>query len=231
MENSSIEFAHIVDCNLGDAESCPISHFPFQNAREVCFGSIPVCGGSTLVVGGGGMFYPDVDSWIEKMSHVRKVVLWGVGLNYYYDIKHRVERTKDIIKGCFMAGIRDRSFALENGFDYVPCSSCMHEEFDMVRTPTKDIGVYEHYVHPLGLGYEKMNNRNDKSFSDVIKFLGSFKKIITNSYHGAYWARLMNREVEMRDVHSIRFNDMPTESLSECRKLNIKFYEKVKSLI
>jgi hypothetical protein len=40
-----------------------------------------------------------------------------------------------------------------------------------------------------------MSNIGQASLADVCAFLGSGRCVLTNSYHGAYWAALLGREV------------------------------------
>jgi exopolysaccharide biosynthesis predicted pyruvyltransferase EpsI len=87
---------------------------------------------------------------------------------------------------------------------------------------------------------------------DVIAFLGSAETVVTNSYHGAYWATLLGRRVVVVDPFSTKFfflkhrpviaalqdytkaisrTRIYPESLSECREANLNFSVKVKNLL
>lgn len=89
-------------------------------------------------------------------------------------------------------------------------------------------------------------------FEVIINNLKSAKCVITNSYHGAYWASLLGKKVvclktkvpKWDGLHeNIIFSDIenmdysvnmaekiPGYYLSECRNLNNEFYEKVMKL-
>ena len=43
--------------------------------------------------------------------------------------------------------------------------------------------------------YPHMANDNKQTFEEVIEFLGSSDVVVTNSYHGAYWATLLGKAV------------------------------------
>lgn len=232
-----IEFAHIIDDNLGDRSACPIDHFDFGECKEVNFRDVSGKG-NTLIIGGGGMFYPQVDDWIFEISKIRKVIIWGVGLNYYDDREERIKKLKKNLINCFHVGVRDKKFAFENGYDYVPCSSCMYKEFDEEYEIKNEIGIYEHFqcipmrLHALGdlESIPIMDNKADKALEKAVRFIKSCNTIITNSYHGAYWSKMLGKDVHVLGNGSNRFNDIPVENLEECRELNRKFYDKIKTI-
>lgn len=225
-----MHFIHVMDYNLGDIVSSPLHYFPFpKDSIEMDFRNAPVMPGPLTIFGGGGMLHLGIDEWMEKMSQARRCVAWGIGVNYIND---KDEKTADIpnkLKHMAFAGLRDRNIALSYGFDYVPCASCMHPAFDEKYEIIREVGVFHHYCHPINIPYAKMDNRTTKTLAHVLRFLGSCRKIITNSYHGAYWAHLLGREVTALGA-SNKFDFMPTESLEECRELNRKFYNKIKPL-
>ena len=85
----------------------------------------------------------------------------------------------------------------------------------------------------------------------IIEILGSSDTVITNSYHGVYWATLLGRKVvcipwgskfnmfkhpptmatERNWVEKIEKAKSYPEALEDCRKANIAFYNDVKNLI
>lgn len=222
-------FAHIMDNNLGDANCCPLSYFKFENAVEKDFRIVPCEHGDPVVIGGGGMLHPGVDDWILKISKLTNTYLWGAGLNYHDPVSDEHVITR--INECELSSLRDRRFCEKYSIEYVPCVSCMSPLFDVQYEKKHDVGVYMHKDHIFRLeGLPVMDNFNSKPLSKVIEFLGSCKKIITNSYHGAYWSHLLGIPYEIYKPFSNRFSDIPKESLSECRDRNVNFYNMVKRL-
>lgn len=97
-----------------------------------------------------------------------------------------------------------------------------------------------------------MSNYHD--FPDVLAFLGSGKVVITNSYHGLYWATLLSKKVLCLDAggkfahfkwppthvkpeaveealaHANSIPEYP-DALAECRSLNLAFYQKVLTIL
>jgi hypothetical protein len=89
-----------------------------------------------------------------------------------------------------MLGVRDWDLGLR----WVPDASCMHPAFDVEHRVDHDVIVYEHGVlEPIGLEVPTMSNVGTTPFEDVASFLASGEVVITNSYHGAYWATLLGR--------------------------------------
>lgn len=225
-------FAHIIDGNLGDRVSCPCHYYDFGEHQELDFrdAKFRFMEGETIVVGGGGMFYPSVDDFIWDISQKNKVIIWGVGLNYNenFDLEGLIHK----ISRCSLVGTRSKAIAFGFNFDFVPCVSCKHESLDTSYSHRSGRAIYEHFCNPIMReGFQKMDNRDDKSIQDVIRFIGSHDEIITNSFHGAYWASLIGVRVKIKNATSIRFYDIPLESMEECRKLNDAFYEKVKAIL
>ena len=129
----------------------------------------------------------------------------------------------------------------------------MHPIFDRDFNIEHKIVIYEHKNFPLsGIGdlYPKITNKYP--FEEIIEFLGSAEVIITNSYHGAYWATLLGRKVVILQPFSSNFfgfhhpllvanniddikslTELPVypNALLEAREANLKFLEKVRSQI
>lgn len=67
--------------------------------------------------------------------------------------------------------------------------------FSEDNAPLHDFVIYEHKQHPIEIsGLPRMNNFN-RNIKNVIDFLSSGNCVITNSYHGVYWATLLKRKV------------------------------------
>lgn len=232
-----ITFAHIIDGNLGDHYATPALYFNQQFSEwseiDVCdFRKVPLKDTHPLIVGGGGLLHPGVDSWIAEMSFHRPVILWGVGLNYADDSDEPRRRAAIFLHNCKLVSVRNRGFAKEFSFNYVPDVSCMAPELDAQIEVTSDAGVYHHFQRPFSIrGVPSITNENNKSLSEVIQFIGSKKVVITNSYHGAYWAGLLNRRTVIWEAWSSRFYDLVFDGLAECREMNVKFYKQIESLL
>ena len=202
--------------NLGDLFSSPSLYFDYLkndairlDIKSVMAGGVSESnsnsfdfGAGTLIVGGGGLlsnnyFTKEID-FLANYSAANLKVIWGAGQNAY-----EVNEFKDIYKSEFqdlsgfdLVGLRD----YPTKYPWVPCASCLHpifKEHDI--SPLHDVVSY---LHHDTLKYVDLVNDlpnvmfNDNSdFRAVINHIKSGATLLTNSYHGAYWAQLLGRKV------------------------------------
>ena len=204
--------------------------------------------------GGGGLLD---NSYFEKeLNYITNlkpdsIIYWGVGHNKHYNenISRLNSSSKALLRASKLWGVRDKI----EGLNYLPCSSCMHPALGMNLGLRNDIVIYEHEHIPLSTSdldtKPKMTN-NNQDFEEVVKFLGSANYVITNSYHGMYWALLLKKKV-VAVPFSNKFDlfsyDVPMggieewsellekstiydNALEECRLLNNEFYKKTLTL-
>jgi len=236
--------------NIGDMRSAPRLYFPFLGGDEADFSEMSRHDGErfAVVVGGGGcvdfhLFAPVVDFVGRGFGKVR--VAWGCGTNSTTMVPdYRALRGYDLV------GCRDWG----SPFSWVPCASCMDPMFEGLRgfDPSTDVVGYFHHVRPFkNLGVPTLLN-NEMDFTRVVGHLASGRVVVTNSYHGVYWATLLGRAVVMVEPWSSRFcffRHKPTvaswddaleaarkatcypEALDECRKANEDFAGEVERLL
>lgn len=194
--------------------------------------------------------YAETIKKINKNSGPK--ILWGVGHNKLnWD-------TRDLIKWPSwmskfdLVGVRDYL----QGFEWVPCASCMHPAFDKEYKITNKVIWFEHkkqLIKTVDMGSDpvpRFVNTGD-NMEQTIELLGSAEIVVTNSYHGVYWATLLGKRVVCPDPWSSKFfhfkhapifckakdwKDMGkdatryTTALEECRQANLDFWNKVKKL-
>lgn len=116
----------------------------------------------------------------------------------------------------------------------VPCASCMHPAFDEVldAKPQHDVVRYSaaRRVEVQAPSDAPHMTNEDGTIEEAIAFLASGRKVITSSYHGAYWAQLLGRDVETVSWGS-KFDYLPGLKLSEARTLQRYAYELVRATI
>lgn len=235
--------------NVGDAYSSPLRYFEFPNTVkvDVCqpadVVNIPLS--SDIIVGGGGLF-ANFNVLDRLLPFVRgKMFSWGAGHNCHQAVKVEWPR---YMRQFTLHGIRD----YRSPWPWVPCASCMHKAFDQSYEITHDAVVYSHKHHAIQIGGLPYADNEIDTIEEAVSFLGSAELIITNTYHGAYWATLLNRKVMIVDPFSTRFfyykhqplitctqrwRDDIDEAVSfplalqECRKANVEHYERVKLLL
>ena len=220
-----------------------------------------VASADLIVVGGGGLLQNDFFSaGFERIFTEKKksasTILWGAGHNEWRlnDWRH-LACGHDFTKMPFdLIGVRD----YDEGYEYVPCVSCMSPLFDINRgnTVCRDVGLY---VHEGTMQNETFRSRlpagiqilsNNASFEDAVKYLSECDVVLTDSFHGAYWATLLGRRViafpssskfySLRHPvplcspqHWTRYVKMASVydgALEECRSINNQFASKVRDL-
>ena len=239
--------------NLGDRYSSPALYFP-QLKEAASFDPLTaqlpkVWLQKTVLVGGGGLIgHPAFQPNMESLAAYRPRILvaWGIGHNAHGG---REISYPDYLEKFDLVGIRD----YRSKYDWVPCASCLHPAFDRKYEITEEFVVYENILcSPIRIvGFNKLNN-TEGNLEKVLSFLGSANTVLTSSYHGAYWATLLGRNVIIINPFSSKFfgfkhthpiadesnwrtkqNEVRSypEALKECRRANLDFSEKVLSLV
>lgn len=219
-----------------------------------------------IIVGGGGLIDLDYfDPYLEKISNLqdKKKIIWGAGLNGYRYTYPGYVSNYDLI------GVRDSIFKNlnMNRFFYVPCVSCKSELFDKVLL-SEDIDVL-YYYHHFDAMCDKMDElvkinehiknidfaKNSDPMEETIKKIARAKVVVTNTYHGTYWASLLGKKVytvetttktKLLDLplniefitYNTRINNLEEtvnnydfKYLKACRDINDNYYEKVLRII
>lgn len=243
--------------NVGDYYCNPSRYFKFDNltSGELMHNKFPIKN-ETVIVGGGGLIHKKFQLHIQQLldKEPKLSVLWGIGHNF--GKKHISKTGGDVyypnwIKKVNLVGIRDYIPGYTN--TYLPCVSCMHPAFNKPYETKHEVAYFTHAFkskYEYKEGDIHMDNSN-MDFDAVIEFLGSAKTIITDSYHGAYWAQLLERDVRVLSW-SVKFNHMKYQPtliphisqwqsspsspiikgyLEECREYNNKFYQKFLNLL
>jgi hypothetical protein len=144
-----------------------------------------------------------------------------------------------------LIGVRDYG----TRFRWVPCASCMAPELTDPAPIIRPFGFFLHAVvndtknQLLEADPDIPFIDNFADFSEAIRFIGESETLITNSFHGAYWAALMGRKVigiptaskffsfrhpvPLADIADWR-SVLPktfcyTDALEECRAANLSF--------
>jgi len=255
--------------NIGDILSSPLNYFTYKQKTKI----IDICDDYKgvffskwlckfkfdklhIIFGGGGLLD---NSYFEKeLNYITNlnpdsIVYWGVGHNKHYDENESrlFSESKALLDKSQLWGVRDKI----EGMNYLPCSSCMNVALDLSSSKvTNDIVIYEHEHISLNEtnlnGMPKMVN-NHHSIEQVVEFFNSANYVITNSYHGMYWALLLKKKVVVVSPFSSKFDlfpyDVPIGSIeqwkelleqsviynnaiNECRLLNQEFYNKTLAL-
>lgn len=213
-----------------------------------------------IVIGGGGLlgidfFEPFFRYLARNKAANQKVILWGAGHNSWTVSDWRQLKAQYSFDSSLfdLIGLRD----VDHEHPWVPCSSCMSPALAVQYPIEREIGVYAHvgtmkneaFRKKLPAGFDLLDNSS--SFEEAIRFLGSSELILTDSYHGAYWATLLGRKV-VAFPSSSKFYDFKhaiplcvpedwkrysrlarvyDEALEECRQANLHFAVRVSELV
>lgn len=241
--------------NIGDYWCNPSRYFDFPDINSRRLNDNHDVRNQNLIIGGGGLIVKNFSTAIQSLlaQHPKISALWGVGHNSksLIDINN-YEYYPAWINKFALVGIRD--WIPSHHSRYLPCVSCMHPAFDTTYDEKHEVVFYPRPSNKsLNQDKDKIvfehNGVND--FDRLIAFLGSARTVVTDSYHAAYWAQLLGKDVKVRDW-SIKFKHMryaPTfidsmlnfntnklsfpESgfLEESRYLNKRFYQLFLSLL
>lgn len=239
--------------NVGDLNCSPASYFDFpgiehHDPKHSNGGPVPT--DADLYIFGGGAITSKAASCAGTIDKGIKVA-WGIGQSMKSGEKY-CHTTP--LNDWDRYGVRRAGFTLNSSRDinvedteWVPCASCMSPLFDLEYEEKYDTVVYlngqDVFESPM-----VMNNR--QSFEKTIAFIGSGRVVMTDSYHGAYWATLLGKTAVVVNPYSSKFYQFKhqpmliesvrylmtapvvyPEALEECRAANITFNDKVQELI
>ena len=241
--------------NVGDLYCNPSRYFDLGDvsSEELMYNN-SVLTNKTLVIGGGGLIHKKFSQHIQDLinKYPSKTVIWGIGHNFGKKFVTKSNNNvyyPNWLNNCDLVGIRDY---IDGHYDtYLPCVSCMHPAFNK-SYDVKHKTAY--FLHAFKTKFEDNTSanvlkNNDIDFNKVVEFLGSAETVVTDSYHGAYWAQLLGKNVHTVSW-SVKFNHMKhppnfleninvtapniTNSvdgfLDECRDYNNRFYQKFLNL-
>jgi hypothetical protein len=202
-----IAFVHRRDPrNVGDRSCCPADYFalgpgPRVDVIDVRRAPDLLTGATAVVIGGGGLFYfrDDLDHLLGRPGCVK--VGWGIGTNTH---GATAADYRGLDLGRFdLLGLRDA------GPDWVPCVSCMSPLLDAPAPPTRRRVTYRHHQHPCHLYDIPCLTNAVGSMAEAVAFLAGAEFVVTNTYHGYYWATLLGRRVVLYRPFSSRFHRLP----------------------
>ncbi|PHK93200.1 hypothetical protein CR162_19830 [Pseudoroseomonas rhizosphaerae] len=231
--------------NVGDLACTPYEYFGFPDKKLTDIsGELPEA--HAVVLGGGAIEYMMAGKQaVQQRAKARHKVAWGIGASQHGSSCHPAPPS-----GFDLLGLRE--FGREGGI-YVPCASCMADFFDSVPPAETEIVTFfnadPRISRPELPDFPAMTN--ESSLEGTLAFLARGEVVMTNSYHGAYWASLMGRKV-VCFPYSSKFHGykcppamatvetwkevLPraraySDYLDDCRYENLKFFRRVADLI
>ena len=250
-----IVFSHIRNTpNAGDFASCPAQWFDFPTHRVQNYDE-PIGNAKAVVYGGGTMM-----NWLQDRELPPiPCITWGIGSSRHGGF---TEPWPDP-GGFALTGLREWSQrewnpGTEEDEGWTPCASCMSPLFDgtwpikheAVLFVNASPSIKSRYPVAVG-GLPVMEN--DRPMAEIVAFLASAEVVITDSYHGIFWATLLRRRVVALPYSSkfygfrhppaysrdrgLDWRDAAKEALvypaalAECRAASLAFYERVMGVL
>ena len=191
----SLVFQHLRNtANLGDRWCSPFDWFDWPEDAQARDLREP---GEAYDVGiyGGGKIFGGLSSYDGvRAQDARLNIAWGVSTVQSFPISRRYAKARRM---CDVIGSRDYG---DRSFDWVPCASCMAPAFDAPPAPEHDVVFYGHGGKTAKQGLTPpasmpILTNNADTLEDALAFIASGRTVVSNSYHGVYWALLMGRRV------------------------------------
>lgn len=206
---------HVQNANFGDHAAAPAHYVPSLQLRRASLFAQPVPA-ELLVVGGGGLQYHGlwkcVQAWRAK---AHRAVAWGIGTNTHGTAECKLPPDLDRFD---LVGLRD----FGTPFRWVPCASCLAPEFDVFRQrePIQEVVAYYHHeTQPLPDQQRIPALSNDTAnLARVLTHMATAEVVVTNTYHGAYWATLLGRRVLLYPFSSRHHHFKHQPFLVDCRR-------------
>lgn len=189
----NIVFQHIRNTkNIGDFSCSPYDYFdwPHASAKDIRTPSTPY---NASIIGGGKIFgglagAPGINR-IGKPLHIA----WGVGTRQTLPFSLKYWRARKIFD---LIGSRDWG---DTRYEFAPCVSCMSPLFSEKIEIVHNVVFYMHgNTHKQGIkipNFIPSMSNTSGTLEEAIKFIGSGQTVVSNSYHGTYWALLLGRRV------------------------------------
>lgn len=246
----NLVFKHLRNTeNVGDRWCCPADYLSFNNATCLDLNApTPHC---DAVIYGGGKIFGSLHSKMKSADKGAKVrIAWGVSTvqTNPYSIRYALSR-----RNMTLVGSRDYG---DRRFDFAPCVSCLSPLFDQTHEARHPVVAYLHHGKTGKMGMEIPSHipsldNHCESLESVIAFLGSGETVVSNSYHGVYWALLLGKRVLCvpfsRKFHHYRLPPgyagpkdwmsnlsqarRQDEMLGICRESSFRFEKRVRTLL
>jgi hypothetical protein len=253
---TDITFAHWAGTkNVGDIHAAPYMYFDFGGRSQAVL-NVPDIGraNSGALVVGGGKILLDQPEWLAKVESGKNII-WGVGA------EPELEYSPELLDKFQLVGVRESASPMIDGKQsfFVPCASCMSPLFDGKYETPHEAVFYYHAAKTTQAQFEAMaglprypNNLAD--MEEAVRFIASGDGVVTNSYHGAYWALLLGKKVACMPFNEkfFGFEFKPEycnesepkealgkladatrypEALAESRRRNAEFYGRVMDML
>ena len=189
----TVGFHHTIVGNIGDHACTPAHYYNFGHHIVRRFSEpSPDC--DLLVVGGGSTHKACIQKVNQFAASGNPTVAWGIKTR---ESKFASEpETIYFNLVCSLIGTRD--FDMKEVHEFVPCVSCKSKLFDIEYEVKHEVAFFKHQRKSDQIEIPSfmptMSNYID-TLEQAIAFIGRAETVVTNSYHGTYWAQLLGKKV------------------------------------
>ena len=189
-----LHFQHLRNTsNVGDRNCSPYDYFEWGDATV---SDIRESKPANYDVGifGGGKIFGGLSSYAGVLPPRNRVnIAWGVSTVQSFPISLRYYKSRKLMN---LIGSRDYG---DTRYDYAPCPSCMAPFFDAPPEPEHDVIFYLHNGKSAMISRSipddiPLETNTCANFETALRFIASGRTVVSNSYHGVYWALLMGRK-------------------------------------
>ncbi len=242
--------------NVGDWYCSPARYFTLRYPEQADIMALDLDRlAPDVLVGGGGLlaktFHPFLRALAERRPKLRSLAAWGLGESENVDrsggsAPPYAGPDPDYLSAFDLIGVRDYG----TPHVWAPCASCMHPSLDRPYEITRELCIYEHKRIRIPIEGLPRRSNDGNDIDATLAWLGSTQVVITNSYHGAYWATLLGRRVvaiaNMSKLYRLkhppvicragdwkRYVDLAApypDALAECRAATAAFHDRVTRL-
>lgn len=192
-----IVYKHIRNTNnIGDRWCSPYDHVAGLKDTGIALDlDEPTPPGAQAVVFGGGKIMGSLRAKLTETDLATPVrVAWGVSTIQSFPISPRYWRA---FRAMTLVGSRDWG---DTRFTFAPCASCAAPVFDEDMAETDDVVAYLHHWRAPEMGIKVPDgipvlDNTCPSFEEAIRFIARGRTVVSNSYHGVYWALLLGKRV------------------------------------
>lgn len=192
-----IVYKHIRNTNnIGDRWCSPYDHVAGLKDNGIALDlDEPTPPGARAVIFGGGKIMGSLRSKLTATDLAVPVrVAWGVSTVQSFPVSPRYWRA---FRAMTLVGSRDWG---DKRFDFAPCASCAAQVFDEDLAETDDVVAYLHHWRAPEMGIEVPSgipvlDNTCPSFEEAVRFIARGRTVVSNSYHGVYWALLLGKRV------------------------------------
>jgi hypothetical protein len=186
---------HFRTSNLGDRVCSPLDYYPDFSGRGVRLDLDDPTPSCKFVIYGGGKIMGGLRKTLNVNDRAAKArVAWGVS-----SVQTSRVSPKYWLAYREMSLIGTRDYG-DDRFPWAPCVTCLSPGFDETVEEVHDVVAYVHHWRVrdrdvvLPDGIPVMENI-EPDLLKVLRFIASARTVMSNSYHGVYWALLLGKRV------------------------------------